>query len=179
MITLKNLELVLVTFAAAAICGCVAAGSNNSTNSNAASNSNKANVAAGTLVPANSAEPSAGGSLATPTEAYKTAYALREKKDVEGLKRVMSKDVMEFFEMMAKEDKKTVDDEMKQMFERPQAKTAEVRNEKVTGDSATIEYLDENGNWKTMDFVKEGSDWKMSFPKADKPESQKDKREDH
>src|SRR5205085_11501447 len=40
-------------------------------------------------------------SLATPTDAYKTAYALREKNDVNGLKRVMSKYVLEFFELMA------------------------------------------------------------------------------
>jgi hypothetical protein len=173
VITLQKPVLVLVAFTVAAICGCTTAGSNNSANSNAASNSNKANVAAGTPAPANTAEAPATGSLATPTEAYKTAYSLREKKDVEGLKRVMSKDVMEFFEMMAKEDKKTVDDEMAQMFEKPQAKSPEVRNEKITDDTATIEYLDENGSWKTMDFVKEGADWKMSFPKADKPESSK------
>ena len=56
------------------------------------------------------------------------------------------------------------------MFDRPQAKTAEVRNEKITGNTAILEYLDEDGNWKRMDFVKEGSDWKMTMPKADSPE---------
>src|SRR5262245_14995055 len=33
------------------------------------------------------------GSLATPTDAYKTAYQLRKNKDVAGLKKVMSNDV--------------------------------------------------------------------------------------
>src|SRR5687767_7239076 len=41
------------------------------------------------------------GSLATPTEAYKTAYAARQQKDVAGLKRVLSKDILEFFETIA------------------------------------------------------------------------------
>src|SRR5687768_4105178 len=41
-------------------------------------------------------ETETAGSLATPTEAYKTAYELRKKKDIEGLKKVMSKDIKEF-----------------------------------------------------------------------------------
>ncbi len=47
-----------------------------------------------------------------------------------------------------------------------QAATAEVRNEKITGETATLEYLDETGKWKVMDFIKEGSDWKMTIPDA-------------
>src|SRR4051812_46642967 len=36
------------------------------------------------------------GSLATPTEAYKTAHAVRQKKDLAGLKRVLSKKMLGF-----------------------------------------------------------------------------------
>jgi hypothetical protein len=116
------------------------------------------------------APPAAGFSLATPTDAYRTAHALREKKDLAGMKRVLSKDVIEFFTMIAEEEKKTVDDEIAQMFEKPQAKTAESRNETIKGDKASIEYLDEKGEWKVMDFVKEGQDWKLSLPSKDSPE---------
>jgi predicted lipid-binding transport protein (Tim44 family) len=120
-----------------------------------------------TAVPPAAAEKAPTGSLATPADAYKTAYAARQKKDVEGLKRVLSKDALDFFTTVAEADKKTVEDVLRQMAERPQAPTAETRNEKVTDDRATLEYLDEKGKWKTMDFVKEGGDWKLTIPKAE------------
>ena len=117
------------------------------------------------------------GSLATPSDAYRTAYDMREKKDVAGLKRVMSKDILEFLTMMGEGEKKTLDDQIAEIFEKPQAKTNASRNEKISGDRATVEYPDEDGEWKTMDFVKEGQEWKMTLPKddaeADGPPSKK------
>lgn len=83
------------------------------------------------------------------------------------MKRVLSKDVLEFLTMMAEADKKTLDDQIADVFTKPQAKTAESRNEKINGDRATLEYLDETGSWTTMDFIKEGPDWKMSLPDKD------------
>lgn len=115
---------------------------------------------------------STGGSLATPAEAYRTAYAIRDKKDTAGMKGIMSKEVIEFLTMMGKEEKLTLDEEIAQMFDRPQAKTAETRNEKISGDRATIEYLDEDGAWKVMDFIKEGNDWKLALPDKDSFESE-------
>jgi hypothetical protein len=108
----------------------------------------------------------AGGSLASPTEAYKAAYTARQNKDVEGLKRVLSKDVLDFLLEMGKTEKKTVDDELKDLCEQPQAPKAEVRGEKINGDRATLEYLGEGGKWSPMDFVKEGNDWKMTIPSS-------------
>ena len=116
------------------------------------------------------AEPTSStvGSLATPTEAYKTAYELRKNKDVAGLKAIMSDDIKEFLTMMGEADKKSLDDMIREMFEKPQADRAETRNEKMKGDTATVEYLTEKGDWKTMDFEKVGGKWLMGFPKADK-----------
>lgn len=112
---------------------------------------------------------SSTGSLATPTDAYKAAYSARQKKDIEGLKKVLSKDALEFFTMMGKEDGKTLEDSLKELAERPQAATAEARNEKIDGDKAKLEYLDEKGGWSPMDFVKEGNDWKLTIPKEEPP----------
>jgi hypothetical protein len=109
---------------------------------------------------------SAGSSLATPTDTYKTGYAARQKKDIATLKRVLSKEALEFLTEMGKEEKKTLDDQLKALADRPQAPTAESRNEKINGDRATLEYLNEKGGWSTMDFVKEGSDWKIGLPQA-------------
>lgn len=109
------------------------------------------------------------GSLATPTEAYKTAYELRKKKDIEGLKKIMSKDILEFFTEIGQEEKKSLDDMLRDLADKPQADRAEVRNEKITGNWAVLEYLDEKGEWKTMDFEKVDGKWLLSFPKADSP----------
>lgn len=113
-------------------------------------------------------QPSSIGSLATPTEAYKTAYELRKKKDVEGLKAIMSDDIKEFLTMMGEAEKKSLDDMIKEMCEKPQADKAESRNEKITGNRAELEYLTETGSWKVMDFEKVDGKWLLTFPKADK-----------
>jgi hypothetical protein len=104
------------------------------------------------------------GSLATPEDAYRTAYALREKKDAAGLKRTLSKDVIEVLTLMGEDEKKSLDEEIATMFEKPQAKTNEFRNVKISGDRASLQYPDDKGAWKTMEFVKENGEWKMAFP---------------
>lgn len=144
----------------------------------APANTNIANTNTNTVMAnTNKAEPTpvdttaSSGSLATPSDAYRTAYAIREKKDVDGMKKIMSKEVIEFLTMMADREKKTLDDQIAEMFNKPQAKTAETRNEKITGDRATIEYLDETGSWDVMDLVKEGAEWKLTLPDNDSLET--------
>lgn len=105
-------------------------------------------------------------SLATPTDTYKTGYAARKNKDVATLKRVMSKDAQAFLADMGSVEKKTLDDMLKELTEKPQAPTPDVRNEKITGNRATLEYLNEKGEWSTMDFTKEGNEWKIDLPKG-------------
>ncbi len=105
-------------------------------------------------------------SSASPTAAYKAAYNARKNKDLDGLKKVLSKRAIKFFTDMGKMNKKTLDDTLKEMMAQPQASTAEVRNEIITGNKAALEYLDENGKWKPMDFVKEDGEWKMTLPET-------------
>jgi hypothetical protein len=143
-------------------------------NANANANRSATTTASPTSTSTNQAEAaktenstsSGTGSLATPTEAYKTGYTARQKKDIEGLKRVLSKDALQFLTDVGKDEKKTLDDQLKALAERPQAPTAEARNEKITGDRATLEYLNEKGAWSVMHFAKEGNDWKIDLPKA-------------
>ena len=137
-----------------------------SNNGNAATTTQSPTATPQTPAPANS---DSTGSLATPTDAYRTAHALRAKKDIEGLKRVLSKDILEFFTEMGKLEKKTLDEMLLDLCLKPQEATPEARNEKITGDRALIEYKDEKGEWKEMDFIKEGGDWKLTLPKAEEP----------
>jgi hypothetical protein len=159
----KLINSILIAGIAAASFGCGGQANSNvansNTNQNVVTNANKAADA-----PTPAVEVAATGSSATPTDAYRAAYALREKKDVAGMKKMMSKDVLEFLTMVGEEEKKTLDDEIATMFDKPQAKTPQTRNEKISGDHASLEYLDGDGDWKTMDFEKEDGIWKMSFP---------------
>jgi predicted lipid-binding transport protein (Tim44 family) len=136
------------------------------TAANSSSPATNANAADANATHAGAAgDKASAGSLATPTEAYKTAYAARQKKDAAGLKRTLSKDILDFFETMAEAENKKLEDELQQLADKPQGTTDETRNEKIDGDTATLEYVDEKGKWKTMDFVKEGGDWKLTIPK--------------
>lgn len=165
-----NRNLLPITVWAAIVVTLTACPSTPVKNSPGANNSNTPASAPSPTV-ATTATPSettaVTGSLATPTDAYRTAHALRARKDVEGMKRVLSKEILEFFTEIGKMEKKSLDDMLLELCEKPQAPTPEARNEKITGDRATIEYKEENGEWKEMDFVKEGSEWKLTLPKAE------------
>ena len=121
--------------------------------------------------PKPAANEASSGSLATPTETYKTACAARRKKDIAGLKRVLSTDMLGFFKEMGAAEKKSLDESLSAMLDQPMSPTDEFRNEQINGDTATLEYLNDKGKWSQMDFIKEGSDWKMTIPKAGAPMS--------
>ena len=120
--------------------------------------------------------PTISGTVAgTPTDTYKAAYTARKNKDIEGLKKVLSKDILDFMTMMGKDKKQSLDDVLKELCEQPQAATAEARNEKIDGDKAKSEYLDQGGKWSPMDFIKEDGAWKMTIDKSDGPVPNGDK----
>jgi flagellar hook-associated protein FlgK len=168
---MKNRTAILFTFMALLAAGGATACKTNSANNTAPPVVNAANTSIANTAIANTANtPVSGISLATPTEAYKTAYAVRQKGDIEGLKKVMSKEVIAFMTDMGKANNKTLDDMLKETVKDPQNPSDEVRNEKITGDRATLEYLKKDGTWKVMDFEKDGNDWKMALPKPDPSE---------
>ncbi|HEX3101479.1 MAG TPA: hypothetical protein VHQ01_06805 [Pyrinomonadaceae bacterium] len=166
---MKNIKYLSIV-AAGILCLVLTGCQKTDSNSNAGNGSN-ANAAANVNAKSETAAKTDTGATGTPTDAYKTAYTARKNKDIEGLKKVLSKDILDFFTMLGSADekkKKSLDDMLKELCEHPQAATAEARNEKITGDKATIEYLDETGAWRPMDFVKEDGAWKLTIDKADK-----------
>jgi len=155
----------------------VTAGCQMGQNQNASGNNTNTSTNAAVKSSTPAASPSESAVEAgTPTAAYEAAYTARKNKDIEGLKKVMSKDVLSFMTMIGSADeknKKTLDEMLKDLCDEPQAATAEARNEKIDGDKATIEYLDVDGKWNKMDFVKEDGAWKLTIDKADKDELEK------
>lgn len=138
--------------------------------SNANQNTNQANKPE-TNTTANDAKPetntASSSSASTPTAAYKAAYAARKNKDIKALKQLIAKDMFEFFEILGEGKPNAVEEGLKQMAEQPQGSSDETRNEKITGDTATLQYLNAKGTWETMDLVKEDGAWKLTIAKMD------------
>jgi hypothetical protein len=103
----------------------------------------------------------------TPTAVAKSFYDASKAKDVQGVKNALSKKSLAMMEAFAKMGNKTLDEALKDPDSGAKQPPAfEARNEKVTGDTATIEVKDENGKWQTMPFVKEDGQWKIALDQA-------------
>ena len=156
----------------AALC---AAGCQQSSNTNSSANSGNGNTNVATANSNSSSANSASTALepgdlsGSPTQVYQAAYMARKNCDIPTLKKIMSKDILNLIGEMGKTDKKSLDEELKEICNEPQADSQGVRNEKIEGDHASIQYMGEHGEWQTMDFVKEDGVWKMSAGKEDQP----------
>ena len=105
----------------------------------------------------------------TPTDTFKAFFEASKKKDVPGMKKTLSKGTIDMFESLAKLQKKSLDDMLKEIDKDDKAKDEkmpETRNEKITGDTATLEVKnDKTGKWDTLPFVKEDKEWKIALDK--------------
>ena len=103
---------------------------------------------------------------ATPTEAMKNFYEGVKKRDASAVKATLSKASLKSLEEDAKRKNKSVDEELQldmlaSMFG---PNPPEIRNEKIEGDNATLEFKAEKApNWSTSKLVKEDGDWKLAF----------------
>jgi Domain of unknown function (DUF4878) len=106
-----------------------------------------------------------GGS--TPTATFKAFFEASKKKDAAAIKKTLSKGTLDMFDKLAKEQNKTTDDLLKTMDKDDKTeKPPETRNEKINGDTATIEVKnDKSDKWDTLPFVKENGEWKIAFDK--------------
>ena len=102
----------------------------------------------------------------SPTATAKAFYDAAKAKDAAGIKSTMSKGSLEMMETIAKSQKKTLDEALKEPSSSPPPPNFESRNEKITGDTATLEVKDEKGNWDSIPFVKEDGQWKIALDVA-------------
>ncbi|MEZ5427356.1 MAG: DUF4878 domain-containing protein [Pyrinomonadaceae bacterium] len=91
-----------------------------------------------------------------------------KKKDDETVKKYTSKASLEKFEEAAKAKNKTLSEMILAGEDLSGKKSPETRNEKIDGDSATVEVKDdETGKWETVPLIKEDGLWKIAFEKLD------------
>jgi Domain of unknown function (DUF4878) len=104
----------------------------------------------------------------TPTATFKAFFEASKKKDAAGMKKTLSKGTLEMFDKLAKEQNKSTDDMLKEVDkdDNKSEKMPETRNEKINGDTATLEVKnDKTGKWDTLPFVKENGEWKIALDK--------------
>lgn len=139
--------------------------SNSNSNSNAGSNANTKTSDAQT--PENS-----------PTAAFKETYAALQKKDVETIKKGLSSATLDMVAEIAKKQNRTNDETLRDSLTDPNYNSPtipETRNEKITGDTATIEVkVPKTGQWQELPFVKEKGRWKIAYDKVNKDDMSTD-----
>jgi hypothetical protein len=111
------------------------------------------------------------GPGSSPTATMTAFFEAGRKKDPDGFKKTLSKGSLDLMESFAKAQNKTLDDALKSGMATPEAaeqsQTPAMRNEKITGDTATLEVQNEkNKEWETIPFVKEDGQWKIALDKA-------------
>jgi hypothetical protein len=93
--------------------------------------------------------------------------AAAQKQDVPAMKTHLSKASLEILDKIAKSTKTTSDDLLLREASVQAQKLPETRNEKIEGDTATVEVKNEtNGQFDmTLPFVKENGSWKIARDK--------------
>ena len=96
------------------------------------------------------------------------------------MKKYFNAGTLELMEAQAKSKKMTLDAYLLEDSNNSFATMPDTRNEKITGDKATLEIKDKDkkdNEWQTVPFVKENGVWKTAFDEYMKDLPQKMKEE--
>jgi hypothetical protein len=151
----------ILTLCIFALAGCKSGGNTNNNTGNTNNTNATPNTAADKNPPTTTASK---GDYSTPTAAVKAFYAAAKSNNLEGVKRSMSKKTMEMLEKSAAVDKKSVDEVLRDTLkDAVPANDPEIRNEQITGDTATLDVKDDKMNdWESISLVKENGEWKIA-----------------
>jgi hypothetical protein len=109
-------------------------------------------------------QPAANNQPLSPTETMKALNDAAKKKDAEAIKKLISQGTLDLLEQSAKQQNTSVDELLKRDEGAPFQELPETRNEKIAGDTATIEIKNNAINdWETMPFIKENGVWKIAL----------------
>ncbi len=106
-----------------------------------------------------------GAASGSPTAALRAYYDAAMRKDIATAKKYLSAGTMRMMEEGARKMGKTVDQAFEEGAQQtPTAAMPEFGNEKVTGDTASVD-IKAQGMTITMPMVKEGGEWKIAMDK--------------
>ncbi|HEX8494029.1 MAG TPA: hypothetical protein VF658_14380 [Pyrinomonadaceae bacterium] len=108
-----------------------------------------------------SSAPTSPTLASSPIAAYKAFQEANKKKDYEAVKKRFSKASLRALIEDAKKQNKTLDEYVKDQVDKGTS-DEEVLNEKIDGDSATVELRDKNSSI-TLPMVKEDGEWKIAY----------------
>ena len=98
----------------------------------------------------------------TPLETFQTYTKAIKAKDTTAMKLMLSNETIKMHEMEAKSQGTTVDEIVKRetLFNETQTRV-EYRNEKIDGQTATLEVKNSSNNWEIVPFIFENDQWKI------------------
>lgn len=102
----------------------------------------------------------------SPSGVSKRFIEAARSKDAKTFKSLLSKKSLESIEKDAKEASMSADEMITKVLGEDLFKVTgkiETRNEKITGDKATVEIKDDKGKWSENELVKEDGNWKVSI----------------
>ncbi|HYO90401.1 MAG TPA: hypothetical protein VEQ40_02150 [Pyrinomonadaceae bacterium] len=165
----QNILLLAALIAAAlasTACSKTATNSNTANTSNTTASTETKNTGASNTTTTNNSTTATASTLSSPAEVLKASYAAAKNKDVAGFKRTIASADLKRLEDFVKQSGQNLDDLLKQQLESPELpmpESLETRNEKIDGETATLEFKDVRGAWKTGHFIKEDGEWKMKL----------------
>ena len=102
----------------------------------------------------------------SPTETMKALNEAARNKDNATLKNLVTKGTLALMEQNAKQQNTTVDALLAKGSGASFEELPEMRNEKITGETATVEVKDKSAEkWTTLPFAKEDGIWKVALDK--------------
>lgn len=157
-----KIYIIAILISALIFSACSSSQSENTAANTAAVNS--ANSATNTAA-ANSSQPAAPKVIAqSPTEVMKALNEASKTNDAAVIKGLVSKGTLALLEESAKEKNTTVDELLQRDESMPFEDVPEMRNEKITGETATLEIKNSlSGQYSTVPFVREDGSWRIAF----------------
>jgi len=109
---------------------------------------------------------SAAAQNLSPVETMKALNEAAKANDTAKTKALISAGTLSLIEKTAKEQNTTAEELLQTDGGAPFQELPEMRNEKITGDTATVEIKNTvTGEWQQMPFVKENNVWKAALDK--------------
>jgi len=116
--------------------------------------------------PSANAPQSQPSATVSPMETMKALNEAARSKDTATLKNLVSRGTLTMMEENAKSQNTTVDELLAKGSAAPFEELPVMRNEKIAGDTATVEVKDKSSEkWTTLPFVKEDGGWKVALDK--------------